>query len=66
LLNVTGLPLIPAFRPHVDSIVGVLWYNVFATNDGIAELGGQPFDKRRVYSGSADDALLNSMVERLN
>jgi pimeloyl-ACP methyl ester carboxylesterase len=44
---------------------GVLWYNVFATNDAVAKLGGNPFDNRsRWYWGSANDALLNSRVQR--
>jgi pimeloyl-ACP methyl ester carboxylesterase len=43
----------------------LLWYNVFATNDGRAKLSGQPFDNTgRIYSGSADDSALNSSVER--
>ncbi len=46
-------------------MLGILWYNVFATNDGIAKLRGQPFDNRsRVYAGSANDALLNETVQR--
>jgi pimeloyl-ACP methyl ester carboxylesterase len=38
----------------VESVLGVLWYNIFATNDGIAKLRGQPFDNTfRSYSGLA-------------
>lgn len=43
----------------------LLWYNVFATNDGKQQLGGNPFDNTsRVYSGSDDDATLNQSVQR--
>lgn len=47
------------------TILGLLWYNVFATNDGIAKLGGQPFDNsRRFYFGSDNDWRLNRHVQR--
>ena len=40
------------------------WYNVFATNDGIEKLGGQPFDNGwRWYTGSSDDLRLNIGVK---
>lgn len=43
-----------------------LWYNVFATNDAIAKLDGQPFDNtRRWYSGSGEDLRLNLRVQRV-
>ena len=49
----------------ITTISGLLWYNVFATNDAKAKLGGQPFDNfTRVYSGSLDDAALNAVVQR--
>src|SRR5919202_3711790 len=45
--------------------LNLLWYNVFATNDARQKLGGNPFDNtNRVYSGSANDALLNEKVAR--
>jgi pimeloyl-ACP methyl ester carboxylesterase len=45
--------------------LGILWYNVFATNNAIDVLGGQPFDNfDRVYAGSSDDASLNAGVKR--
>lgn len=48
-----------------EAILGLLWYNVFATNDGIAKLGGQPFDNtRRLYLGSDNDWRLNREVRR--
>ncbi len=50
-----------------DAIVSVLWYNVFATNDAKATLGGNPFDNNpRWYSGSLNDWLLNWKVARFD
>lgn len=50
---------------RVATVEQVLWYNVFATGDGIDKLGGQPFDNTlRVYSGGEDDAQLNQEVAR--
>jgi pimeloyl-ACP methyl ester carboxylesterase len=47
------------------TIINLLWYNVFATNDGVAKLGGNPFDNRgRWYWGSNNDLLLNLSVKR--
>lgn len=66
-LLVTGrVPHNPAdLESGVSAVLQVLWYNVFATNDGIAKLGGQPFDnQRRRYLGSADDLALNAGVAR--
>jgi alpha-beta hydrolase superfamily lysophospholipase len=48
-----------------EAIVSALWYNVFATNDAMLKLGGNPFDNsRRWYSGSLNDILLNLRVAR--
>jgi pimeloyl-ACP methyl ester carboxylesterase len=66
LLRVANVPF-DAARPasKVESVIGLLWYNVFATNDGVAKLGGQPFENRaRVYSRSSNDLLLNALVAR--
>jgi hypothetical protein len=53
----------PANAPA--AVAGVLWYNVFATNDAIATLGGNPYDNTTtVYRGSFNDARLNELVER--
>jgi pimeloyl-ACP methyl ester carboxylesterase len=50
----------------IETVTGLLWYNVYATNDGIAKLGGQPFDNHdRLYLGSDDDVALNLGVERV-
>ncbi|HEU4326184.1 MAG TPA: DUF6351 family protein [Roseiflexaceae bacterium] len=47
------------------AITRLLWYNVFATNDGIQQLGGNPYDNSaRVYIGSSNDLLLNARVKR--
>lgn len=40
--------------------IDVLTYNIYSTNDAIAQLGGNPYDNMaRTYSGSSDDAKLN-------
>ncbi|MGD8321978.1 MAG: hypothetical protein PVJ02_16130 [Gemmatimonadota bacterium] len=50
-----------------NAIERILWYNVFATNDAIDKLGGQPFDNtRRWYSGSGQDFRLNWRVQRIS
>ena len=62
LLNTSGAPIDP-LNPStaVDTTVGILSYNVFATNEAQDELGGQPFDNMStVYVGSADDEALNA------
>ncbi len=66
LLSVTQAPVDNANPMTVgDTTLGILWYNVFATNDAIAKLGGQPYDNRsRVYAGSLNDTLLNAGVKR--
>ena len=68
LLSVTGAPIDPSNPATIgETTVGILWYNVFATEDAIKKLGGQPFDNRdRVYIGSLDDTLLNAGVKRFN
>lgn len=68
LLSVTGAAFDaedPATKE--ESIADLLWYNVFATNDATAKLGGQPYaNGARVYSGSADDEALNQGVARFD
>ncbi len=52
-----------------QSISAVLWYNIYATNDAKAKLGGQPFANplsKRTYAGSADDAQINATVQRFD
>ena len=67
LMNVTGAPFDLVFpNPTIGlSTEGILWYNVFATEDAIAKLGGRPFDNfDTVYAGSFDDGALNEGVKR--
>jgi hypothetical protein len=48
------------------TILGVLWYIVFATNDGMEKLNGNPYNNiGRIYRGSSDDLDLNQNVERV-
>jgi pimeloyl-ACP methyl ester carboxylesterase len=66
LLRTSHAPIDPADPASaISTTVGILDYNVFATNDGRAQLNGQPYDNRyRWYSGSNDDWRLNRTVER--
>jgi len=68
LLSVTQAPIDPADpNSTFETVLGILWYNVFATNDAIAKLRGQPFDNNPCsYTGSANDALLNATVQRFD
>jgi hypothetical protein len=51
----------------VETSLGLLDYNIKATNDGVATLGGQPFDNSpHWYFGSKNDWLLNLKVQRFN
>lgn len=67
LLSVGKAPIDP---DDPDSIVntvvdGLLWYNVFATNDGIDKLGGQPFDNQdHFYNGLVNMYKMNKNVAR--
>jgi hypothetical protein len=64
LLKVTGVPTGP---DPAKSIIDVLWYNVTASKDAIAKLGGNPYDNRfRLYFGSSNDLLLNLKVHRFS
>ncbi len=66
LLAVTGAPIDAADPQSIgETVVGILWYNIFATDDAQQRLGGQPYENGgRVYSGSDDDAALNAGVAR--
>ncbi len=68
LLRVTNAPYDPAEASTIDeTVVSVLWYNVFSTNDARQVLGGQPFDNQgRYYKGSRDDQDLNRKVARFS
>jgi pimeloyl-ACP methyl ester carboxylesterase len=48
-----------------QTVSGLLWYNVHATNDLATRVDGQPFDNlAREYTGTRDDAALNEGVAR--
>jgi pimeloyl-ACP methyl ester carboxylesterase len=66
LLRVSRAPFDSAEPPtRVQTALGLLWYSVFATMDGIATLRGQPFDNSmRFYTGSGNDFALNRLVRR--
>ena len=67
LLRVTKAPVGLDPITVEETVLGVLWYNVFATNDARQKLGGQPFDNRlRWYSGSDNDLRLNLLVDRFD
>jgi pimeloyl-ACP methyl ester carboxylesterase len=66
LLRVAKAPFDPS-KPEtiVETVLGILSYNVFATNDAIATLGGNPYGNRfRWYFGSSNDFALNFGVQR--
>jgi pimeloyl-ACP methyl ester carboxylesterase len=66
LLRVADVPINwsdPA--ANVGALVQLLWYNVFAANDAVEKLDGQPYDNGRTwYWGSDNDWRLNRKVER--
>ncbi len=69
LMAVSQAPFDPLDLTTVpQTVLGVLWYNAFATNDAIAKLKGQPYDnEERVYVDPLNPALepaLNAGVER--
>lgn len=66
LLTVARAPTDPAVPDTAfATTLDVLWYNAFATNDGVEKLGGNPFDNmKKIYSGSSRDLLLNRKIDR--
>jgi hypothetical protein len=65
LLNTAQIPIGLDWSNAGDAITGVLWYNVFATNDAHTTLDGNPYDNiGRIYHGSFNDLRLNVMVAR--
>jgi hypothetical protein len=65
LINVANIPIGLSLSNAGPSITAVLWYNVFATDDAVATLGGNPYDNiGRLYHGSFNDARLNATVAR--
>ena len=50
-----------------NTTINMLWYNVFATNDAVARLGGNPFGNRlRSLLGSSNRFHLNLSVRRFS
>jgi pimeloyl-ACP methyl ester carboxylesterase len=65
LLSVTNAPVTSDPATIGATVLELLSYNVIATNDAVATLGGQPFDNHnRIYLGSRNDLLLNLKVKR--
>jgi pimeloyl-ACP methyl ester carboxylesterase len=66
LIEVTGAAVDEGDPASIaETVIGILWYNVFGTEDAKLRLGGQPFDNStRVYAGSSDDPALNAAVAR--
>ncbi len=67
LLSVTGAPTDPRDLLSAGAtVLGALWYDVFALRDARTRLGGQPYDNvGRVYHGSLDDDALNAGTARV-
>ena len=64
-LNTSGIAIGLNPANAGPAITAALWYNVFATNDAIGTLHGNPYDNTgRTYSGSFNDAKLNASVAR--
>lgn len=68
LMAVSKAPFDPTnLTSVIETVRGLLWYNVHATNDAIAKLGGNPFENStKVYRGSNNDYLLNWNVKRFS
>jgi pimeloyl-ACP methyl ester carboxylesterase len=67
LIKVSNAPTDPSDPTTIlRTTLRLLWYNVFATNDGIQKLGGNPYDNTtRWYHGSSNDLRLNFQVRRI-
>jgi pimeloyl-ACP methyl ester carboxylesterase len=67
LIRVTGAPVDPWDSSTIEeTVLGALRYNVFATNNAVMTLGGQPFDNsKHIYFGSDHDFRLNRKIERI-
>ena len=66
LLATSRAPVNPFDPASVgETVVGVLWYNIFATDDARQRLGGRPYDNHdRHYTGSFNDGRLNARIQR--
>ncbi len=70
LISVTGASVDANDVPNstLATTLGILSYNVLASNDGTIELNGNPYnnlDPKTKYSGSLNDGKLNAKVERV-
>lgn len=67
LLKVAEVP-IDNLTDAKQTVLGLLRYNLLATNDAVNKLGGYPFDNRRIfYHGTGipqKDIVLNSQIPR--
>lgn len=68
LLRTARTSYMPADPATIELAVhDALWYNIFATNNLIATLGGEPYDNTATkYMGSSDDTALNAAVQRVS
>jgi pimeloyl-ACP methyl ester carboxylesterase len=70
LLRVSRASINPADPGTIQkTVVDILWYNLFATNDAIITLHGTPFNNKsplRVYRGSDNDIRLNLTIPRIS
>lgn len=69
LIETSKAPVGPltAATTALSTTLDVMWYNVFATDDGIQELGGNPYDNLyHWYKGSSNDLRLNLDVQRFS
>ncbi|MGI9544800.1 MAG: hypothetical protein ACR2MX_16170 [Cyclobacteriaceae bacterium] len=66
LLNVTRASIDNDDQNTIGAtVLGLLRYSVYATNDAISKLNGMPYDnKRKWYRGSDNDYLLNRKIQR--
>lgn len=66
LINTSRAPIDPLNPASIgETVVGLLWYNIFATDNAVSRLGGRPYDNRsRYYTGSFNDPWLNYRVKR--
>lgn len=69
LLSVAQAPYNPTNPTTIgETVLGILWYDVFATRDAVNKLKGQPYDNStRVYTvpgNPAETNLLNARVQR--
>ncbi|MBN2243336.1 MAG: alpha/beta hydrolase [Acidobacteria bacterium] len=68
LLKVANAPTDPDDPASAaTTVLGALWYGIFATNDAVEKMGGSPYDNsRRWYSGSRNDWRLNRRIDRFH